>query len=342
MGDINIAAMVQPIPLNNRFIDSSYNIWCGSVTKGENGKFYMLYSRWPKHTGHNGWINFSEIALARADKPNGPYKHIKVIFSARGENYWDGACTHNPAVIQYKGKYYMFYMGANGSAEINKLSNQFGEEAWWARRNSQRIGLAVADDPEGEWQRRDEPILNVSLDSTAYDAMLVSNPAPTVDDKGRVILLYKQVEKNGTMKGGKVRFGVAFASSLTGPYIKHSKPIFGSADAGKEWMVAEDPYIWHYKGTNYAIVRDVIGKFTGDKGALALMTSANGYDWQPAKHPKVIGSRIYFEDGTIAKDHLERPCLYLEKGVPRFLFGAMGLDPSRSHSMNVCVPLKQE
>jgi hypothetical protein len=337
MDSVDISAMVQPVPEANRFILPDYNIWCGSMVKGNNGKYYLLYARWPKANGHEAWVTHSEIALARADKPEGPYRHLKVILPARGAQFWDGVCTHNPAVIAHKGRFYLYYMGTTGKAIVRQPASS-GDPGWWEYRNNQRIGVAVADDPEGEWKRFDKPVLDAGLDSTVHDALMVSNPAVTVDATGRVILVYKQVEKNGTMKGGKVRFGVAFAPSLTGPFVKHPSPIFEAKDRGSEWMVAEDPYLWHYRGKSYAIVRDVVGKFTGESGGLALMTSANGFDWQPARYPKVLNKVIFKENGQPFDDKLERPCLYTEKGVPKLLFGAMGIH-KRTHSMNVFVPL---
>jgi hypothetical protein len=337
MDSVNLSTLVQPVPEGNRFILPDYNIWCGSVIRGNNGKYYLLYARWPKANGHYAWVTHSEIALARADKPEGPYHHLKVVFPARGPQFWDGVCTHNPAVIAHKGKFYLYYMGTTGKANVKQPASA-GDTGWWEYRNNQRIGVAVADDPEGEWKRFDKPVLDVGADSTAHDAVMVSNPAATVDESGRVILVYKQVEKNGTLKGGKVRFGVAFAGTFMGPFVKHSTPIFEANDQRNEWMVAEDPYLWHYKGKNYAIVRDVVGKFTGESGALALMTSANGYDWQPTRYPKVVGKTIYQSNGKPFDDKLERPCLFTEKGVPKLLFGAMGIQ-NRSHSMNIFVPL---
>ena len=65
MDELDLSSMAQPVPENNRFIDSAYNIWCGSVIKAENGKYYMFYSRWPKSEGHGTWITHSEIALAK-------------------------------------------------------------------------------------------------------------------------------------------------------------------------------------------------------------------------------------------------------------------------------------
>ena len=341
MDSVDLFSMVQPIPANNIFSDTAYNIWCGSVVKGKNGKYYMLYSRWPRVQGHYAWVPSSEIALAKADKPEGPYKHVKVVFKPRGSQYWDGVCTHNPAAIEYKGKYYLFYMGTTGKSVVNQPASM-KDDNWWEYRNNQRIGVAVADDPEGEWKRFDKPVLDVSKDSTAFDALMTSNPAITVDQNGRAILVYKEVAKSSTSsRGGKVRFGVAFSNSLLGPFKKSQEPIFQAKqkDNDKVWMIAEDPYIWNYKGTIYAIVTDVAGFFTNKEAALALLSSKDGINWQPTKFPKVIPHRLKFSDGTIADDKLERPCLYTEKGVPKILFGALGFE-KRKYSVNVAVPLK--
>ncbi len=335
--NLDLSAMVQPVPHVNKFTDPGYYVWCGSVTQGKDGKFYMLYSRWPLTDGFNSWPVTSEIAVAMSDKPGGPYKHLKVALPARGTQFWDGSATHNPAVISHKGKYYLYYMGTSSNAPLKKGEAYSGN--WWHYRNSQRIGVAVADNPDGEWKRLDHPVLNVSPDSTTYDALMVSNPAAAFDNKGRVILLYKQVCKNGKINGGQVRFGVAFSDSPFGPFVKNNKPIFEANDGGKEWMVAEDPFVWFQKGTYLAIVRDVVGKFTGDSGAWALMTSKNGTDWQPAAHPKVVGSTFMWENKEKSASKLERPCLYLEKGKPLYLFGATRADSKESMSFNVAVPL---
>lgn len=335
--DLDIGAMVQPVPESNKFIDPGYYVWCGSVTKGKDDKFYMLYSRWPLKDGFYSWPITSEVAVAVSDHPAGPFRHLKVALPARGTQYWDGSATHNPAVVSHKGRYYLYYMGTSSTAEISFPARSSGN--WWHYRNSQRIGVAVADDPAGEWKRMDHPVLDVSPDSTAYDALMVSNPAAAFDDRGRVILLYKQVCKNGQINGGKVRFGVAFADSPFGPFKKHNKPVFEAVDGEKEWMVAEDPFVWFHKGTYLAVVRDVVGKFTGDSGAFALMVSKNGTDWQPARHPKVIGSTFLWENGVKSVSKLERPCIYLENGVPKYLYGATRADKEEKLTFNVAVPL---
>ncbi|MDP4228619.1 MAG: glycoside hydrolase family protein, partial [Bacteroidota bacterium] len=158
MDDVDISSGIQVIPTKNIFSDPNYNIWCGSVIKGKNNKFYMFYSRWPRANGHYAWLPSSEICLAKADKPEGPYKHVKVVLPSRGSQYWDGTTTHNPAAIVYKGKYYLYYMGSTGTNKI-KMPASMKDTLWWQYRNNQRIGVAVADNPEGEWERFDKPVI---------------------------------------------------------------------------------------------------------------------------------------------------------------------------------------
>lgn len=336
--DLNLGAMVQLVPVANKFVDPGYYVWCGSVTKGNNGKFYMLYSRWPLTDGFESWAVTSEIAVAVSNNPGGPFKHLKVALIPRGTNFWDGSATHNPCVVKYKEKYYLYYIGTSCSAPIKK--KEAYTHNWWLYRNTQRIGVAVADHPDGDWKRLDKPVLDVGINPEDYDGLLVSNPAATFNKKGEIILLYKQVCKTEKINGGPVRFGVAVADSPFGPFRKHSKPIFELNDAGKNWMVAEDPFVWFQKGTYRAIVRDVLGKFTGDKGAWALMISKNGTDWQIDKYPKVIGSTFYWEGGIASTSNLERPWLYLEKGIPKYLYGATRSSKAQTQSFNVAIPLE--
>ncbi len=337
--DFNIGDSIQPIPLaTNKFFDPNYFIWCSTVMKAKDNKYYMLYSRWPKTDGFYSWCITCEICLAVSDKPGGPFKHVKVALPRRGSQYWDGSAAHNPALTYYKGKYYLYYMGTSSSTPMTFPVNSMSSEAWYSYRNSQRIGVAVADSLTGDWTRFDKPVLDADKSSdTNYDYMLVSNPSGIANDTGRVLLVYKQVAKGTDWHGGQVRFGAAFADSPTGPFVKSPKPIF--VLPGTSTMVAEDPYLWFQDGNYYAVVRDVIGGFTGDGGGLALMTSANGTDWQAAAHPKVIGSKFAYDNGTMSASQLERPCLLHENGRPIYLYGATRQDAAQTNTYNVAVPI---
>ena len=93
----------------------------------------------------------------------------------------------------------------------------------------------------------------------------------------------------------------------------------------------------------YALVTDVIGKFTSDWGAIALLESNKGYDWIQAKNPMVLPSKILKIDGTKTEYKIEHPQLLLEEGTPTFLFGAFGITVDgvhRGHACNLKIPLK--
>lgn len=86
-----------PAPRGGGFRMEGYWVWCGSVVQGEDGKFHMFASRWPKTLPmHPGWMTASEIVRADSDTPEGPYRFCEVALPARGAEYWDGRCTHNP------------------------------------------------------------------------------------------------------------------------------------------------------------------------------------------------------------------------------------------------------
>ena len=68
-----------PAPMDGGFKMDGYWVWCGSVIKGDDGKYHMFASRWPKPPGFGPyWLTNSEIVHAISDKPAGPYKFSDV------------------------------------------------------------------------------------------------------------------------------------------------------------------------------------------------------------------------------------------------------------------------
>lgn len=332
--ELDLGRAVQPVPMTARLADPDYFIWCGSMAKADDGKYYLYYSRWPKATGFGGWVTHSEIAYAVADTPLGPYRHAGVALAPRGPDYWDGMVTHNPQVLRVGRKFYLFYMGNRGDGK-----------SYWVHRNQQRVGLASADSPAGPWKRLDRPIVDVNPDKTAFDALCTNNPAAAIRPDGSVLLLYKAVSDNGSERGGPVRFGAAIAQSIEGPYVKQAGRIFEPDAAHKDqWMVAEDPFVWYserFGRRYYAIVRDVVGMYTGVAGGIALIESVDGLHWAAAKHPAVLGDKVLNVDGSSTNTHLQRPQIYFENDTPRVLFGALDVitNKKRTDSYNVHIPL---
>jgi len=343
---LDLGARVQPVPPAAHFSHPDWHIWCGAPIQGDDGKFHLLYSRWPVAVGFApGWAIHSEIAYAVADQPLGPYRHVNVALPARGINpatgrkYWDGDVTHNPNILRHpNGKYYLYYMGNHGDGTSYPM-----------HRNHQRIGLAVADRPEGPWRRFDQPIVDINPDPTAFDSLCVTNPAAAVRPDGGILLIYKAVQIiEGKPMGGNVRYGAALADSPEGRYIKTPGRIFetDTPAAAGHWMLAEDPYLWHDArdgGAYYAVARDVVGTFTGNAGGLALFRSADGLQWTAATHPLVLGKRFTWADGSLGRTQVERPALLFVGQEPVALFGATdGYRKDGVGSFNVHIPLEPE
>lgn len=331
-GELDLFSLVQPVPLSAKFINDSSYIWCGSLVKSHiDQKYHLFYSRWPREYGMNAWVTSSEVAHAVSDSPFGPFEHKDVTLPHRGLDYWDGMYSHNPTVHFFDGKYYLYYVGNFGDGKIT--SPQLN----WSHRNNQRIGVAIADDPNGPWQRFDKPLLDISSDTTAFDAQMVANPSMTKMADGRFLMVYKAVGRQRPQPfGGPVVHLTAISDSPAGPFVKQNKPIFTVDDVD---FPAEDPFVWYQDDCYYAIVKDMNGSFTDAGRSLVLFYSTDGLDWKLAKNPLVSDLNIKMVDGTVQKlEALERPQLVFEDGKIIALLCAV--NETLGHSYNIQIPLK--
>jgi hypothetical protein len=332
-GDYDFNAMLQPVPLTAKWADTNYNIWCGSAIRGDDGKYHLFYSRWPRPLGHPAWVTHSEVAHAISDSPFGPWQHHDVALPPRGTNYWDGSCTHNPTVIRIGGKYYLYYMGNYGDGVVQRPLN-------WIHRNHQRIGVAVADSPNGPWQRFDQPMVDIGHDTHAPDALMTSNPSVTARPEGGVLMVYKAVGlKRAAPFGGPVVHLVATSDRPTGPFKKHPGEVFGAKGV---MFAAEDPFIWRGSDRYWAIVKDNAGHFTQRGYSLALWESMDGLDWKLAQHPLVATPEVTWMDGRKQKlNALERPQLLFDNGMPVALCCAAADNQERDGTFNLQIPLQR-
>jgi len=329
---LDFQTMMHPIPLRAKLSNDDYFIWGASMVKGKEGNYHLFYSRWPKSKGFQAWVTDSEIAHAVAKDSLGPYHFVDVALPARGKKYWDGLCTHNPTVHKFDNKYYLYYMGNTGNGVNTEGLN-------WIHRNNQRIGVAVSNSPNGPWKRFNKPLIDTSPDSTAMDALCVSNPSITPRPDGGYLMVYKAVGKKRKLPfGGPVVHMVATSQNPTGPFKKYDKPIFTVKNSD---FPAEDPSIWWEGGNYWAIIKDQHGAFTGAGRSLALFKSSDGFTWNVADYPLVSKLNIHWADGNVQKlNSLERPQIWLdEKGEPKILFLAATMD-RKTNSFNVHIPLK--
>lgn len=332
--DADLSQWLQAVPSGAVFEDPDWCIWCGSAVRGDDGKYHLFYSRWPSRLGHLAWVTHSEVARAVADSPTGPYRHVEVVLPARGNTFWDGSCTHNPTILRVGKKFCLFHMGNYGDGVVQKPLN-------WTHRNHQRIGVAVADSPAGPWRRLDHPVVDISADYDAPDALMTSNPAVCVRPDGGLLMVYKAVATKGKAPfGGPVVHLVATADKPEGPWKKNLSPILTRPG---EHFAAEDPFIWHDGDRYRAIVKDNNGIFTGRGYSLAHWESRDGFAWTLAKHPFVTTPEVTWMDGKKKRlKALERPQLVFdERGVPTALLCAGAYTDDRPVSFNVAIPLRR-
>ncbi|TXE13896.1 family 43 glycosylhydrolase [Seonamhaeicola algicola] len=321
------------------FVNDTMSIWGGSLVKGEDNKYHMFYAQWPKKIGWE-WVNYSYISHAVSNSPFGPFEHVGDALPDRGTNFWDGSTTHNPTVHKINGKYYLYYMGNKGDKKIVSVPGK--QKINWVHRNNQRIGVAVADTPNGPWKRFDNPVLDITYnDSLAHDALMTSNPSVCQMADGKVLMVYKAVGKKRKMpNGGPVVHMVAIADSPIGPFKKYPDPVFTFEG---ETFPAEDPYIWYQDGKYRAIVKRI--KHEGKKRVFSLVhyDSEDGITWNQAKYFEISDRTVTWENGTTTKfDHLERPQVFIENGEPiALLCAADTIDVNNvRHSFNIQIPLK--
>lgn len=311
------------------FHQEDYWTWCGSVIKGEDNKYHMFASRWPKKLSFEiYWLTNSEIVHAVSDKPEGPFQFSDVVLAPRGEQYWDGKMTHNPAIRKIGKTYLLYYTGTTYKGDMpdeNHLITANSEKKLDAHQH-ERIGLATATSPYGPWTRSDKPILDVVPNS--WEQYLVANPSPFVFEDGRVMLYYKGVEKLKTHA-----IGLAIADNWAGPYKRISDKPFEMG------IGAEDPTIWFENGKFHALMLDHDRKFSEKE--IYYAQSKDGLKWTVENNPVAITKNIKLKNGDISiHGAMERPSVLIENGVATHAFFATK-NKDNTHSWNMSVPLKK-
>ena len=324
---LNFQELMRPVPRRAVFRMAGWQVWGGTTVRGNDGYYYLYFSRWRKELEHSAWCTHSEVGYATADNPLGPFVFKGTALKGRGGEYWDAHCIHNPAAIKINGRYYIYYMGNKGNGE------------YWNHRNNQRVGVAEAEHPAGPWKRLDKPVIDVTPGS--FDHLLTSNPTVAQSPDGRILMVYKAVGDGILPRGGPVNCGVAVADYPTGPFKKFPEPIMTNPE--NDWSV-EDPCVWYQDDRFYALVKDFQGYFSKDeKNTVALFESFDGAEWAPAEHPLAFKKEIHWEDGEVQKvAFMERPQLLLENGTPKVLYCAVSVGPkAKKDSFNIHIPLKE-
>ena len=162
--------------------------------------FYVWYSKGPIAPGYDATVWY-------ATSTDGKDWTEKGLALPKGKpGTWEGASVFTPNILVAEGKYWMFYTGT--SQEFGKGFNP-----------DSKIGLAVADSPDGPWERcGEEPILKNSDNPEDFDSHLIDDACLIVRD-GEYWFYYKgrQLGKSPA----QTQMGLAIADKPEGPYVKY-------------------------------------------------------------------------------------------------------------------------
>lgn len=321
---LHLKERMLPAPRKGGFRMDGYWVWCGSAIKGEDGRYHLFASRWPKTLPmHPGWLFQSEIVRAGASDPCGPYEFEEVVLPARGPAYWDGRSTHNPVITKWGDTYVLYYIGITYPFEDPTPGEPIltSDIRVQVARSNKRIGIATSKSIFGPWERKEAPILHTRPDQ--FDSYLVSNPAPCYNPDGSILLLYKARGYKQPPYTGQLHtdmmFGVATSPHFSQPFQSVSRvPLFSGQAAH-----LEDPFIWRTEQGYEMIAKDMNGSICGEPFGGIHASSSNGSDWTLHKGELAYSRNILWDDGvTEQMGSLERPFLLFENGTPTHIFFA--------------------
>ena len=166
----------------------------------------------------------------------------------RGEKgRYDDRSVFTPEVLQHEGKFYLVYQTVQFPYVVRAYEN---------------VAIAVANSPEGPWEKSEEPILTPTKDGEwlgeednrflvkkkgGFDSHKVHDPC--LFFYNNKFYLYYKGEPMGEelyMGGRETKWGVAISDSPTGPYVRSEyNPVTNSG---------HETYLWKYKGGMAALL----------------------------------------------------------------------------------------
>ncbi len=322
------------------------HVWGASVVRGEDGRYHMFHVQIDAGSEARGfsdeWLFSSVVMHAVSEQPNRDFTPTSIVLGPGDESRWDAMGAHNPHVRVFDGEAYLYYIGSRDSGPQPPGTPGGGLSARSRIQQMQRVGVvhatSVLELAAGRFERPTEPILeprtrvkdkDVLFPSAPGvtplpDNLVVVNPAVVRAPDGEGFLLYFK----GNLYDPNWRgvHGAARGPAPGGPFAALDCYLFDVRMPDGRLASAEDPYVWRdeERGRYYALVKDFSGRLTGADPGLALLTSVDGLDWAPARHPLASPKELRFADGTVLPvKRLERPQLLLDaRGRPEVLYAA--------------------
>src|SRR5690606_20921962 len=183
--------------------------WGSCVTK-IGSQYLYIGNMWADTDGFDGWVHYNKIYFAVSSNRLGPFTDLTEISALRSQAWAEDVVT-NPFLLEYEGKYYLFYVGSHYD-EVTYPSST--SEA----RANQKIGVAVAESAADALAGNfvpysGNPILSPSVSD--WDQTIVNNPSVWIDKNGLLRMAYKS-DYFGDI--GNLRMGVATAEHPLGPW----------------------------------------------------------------------------------------------------------------------------
>ena len=295
--------VLKPFIEDNHFTDSLWFNWGGSIIQGEDQRYYLFYSRWPRQYGFLAWLTHSEIAVASSDHPSGPWHYEYTALEGRRGEFWDAVTAHNPKIKKFGDSYYLYYISTQSTLSEEELlataKGGYQHEHWSGLRNNQRTGVAVSDELRGPWKRSEKPMLEPVIPLHT----LTVNPAVTVMPDGRYLLMIKG--DKFPEKGSPRIQAIGIGSSPSGPFEILPQPAIADFDT-------EDASLWYDKQRQryYACFHA--------HTHFGMITSLDGMTWTKARHYLFAPKGFESKSGQIfSAERMERPSVFTDdQGMP--------------------------
>lgn len=344
----DLQSQLLPAPRQGGFRMDDYWVWDGSIVQGEDGRYHLFASRWPKaYQMHPGWLFKSEIVRASADTIEGPYQYEEVVLGPRDKFFFDGRMTHNPSIRKVGDTYLLYYIGVTYGADLPEdpaampdMDMETGNAWTWEVWLRKRIGLATSKSIFGPWERRDEPILLPRQGK--WDRGTTSNPSPFVMPDGSIYLAYKSSYVTHGLHLHPFNLGIARAESWDVPFERVTdEPALDLP----EGCFVEDPFLWHEDGCFHLIMKDLKGDVV-DHGCGLYAWSEDAKHWELGDPPAAYTRDLVWDDGkTETVGNFERPqLLFAEDGRKTHMIGATAHSAGGLHQVTdswiTVVPLK--
>ncbi len=209
--------------------DSVYNRRDPSDVIKVGNKYYVWYTRMdsPIRAGYWGTIWY-----ATSEDEGYTWQEQGMALGLGAEGKFDSHSVFTPNILAHNGKYYLYYTAVQptpGNADKAFENNSINDFT--------AIGLAVADGPDGPFERIvNNPILEVSADTTAFDSYRIDDASLLVEDQKIWMYFKGRCYIDGKKGPGRTKMGVAIAQHPEGPYQKHDGPILDNSHEVLIWL----------------------------------------------------------------------------------------------------------